>query len=80
MTVIQFEAVVIDNTFRIPDQYTTEVPSSVKVTIMPAAESKIKFSAKSKASMLTANTFSSLKLDKCGYKFNREEANECNGF
>ena len=75
MTAIQFETIVVDNIIRIPAQYTTEVPSSVKVTLMPAAESKIKFSAKSKAGMLTANAFSSLRLDTRGYKFSREEAN-----
>ena len=76
MTAIQFETVVVDNMIRIPDQYTAEVPSSVRVTIMPAAESKIRFSPKSKAGKLPADAFTALKLDTRGYKFNREEANE----
>ena len=76
MTAIQFETIVIGNTIRIPDQFATVVPKTVKVTLMPASESKIKFGTKSKAGMLSEEDFVALKIDTLGFKFNREEANE----
>jgi hypothetical protein len=76
MSAIQFETVVVGNTIRIPDQYTKEVPATVKVTLVPATESKVKYGSKTKAGMLPAGHFSAAKIDTRGFKFDREEANE----
>jgi hypothetical protein len=75
MKAIQFEAVVENNTIRIPEQYTGEIPSAVKVTLAPATESKIKYGALSKAGALPEGYFSAIKIDTRGFKFDREEAN-----
>jgi hypothetical protein len=76
MSAIQFETVVVGNTIRIPDQYTSNVPSTVKVTLVPAAESKMKFGARSKAGMLSPKDFSAVRIDTKSFVFDREEANE----
>lgn len=76
MSAIKFEAVVIENTIRIPEQYTREVPSTVKVTLVPATESKIRYGSKAKAGMLPTGYFSAAKIDTRNFKLNREEANE----
>ena len=74
MTSIQFETIVVGNTILIPEQYRKSVPSSVRVTLKPAAESKIKFGSRSRAGMLSAKDFSALEIDTKGFKFDREEA------
>jgi hypothetical protein len=76
MNAIQFETEVVGNTIRIPDQYTKEVPLTVKVTLVPATGSKIKYGTKSKAGMLPLGYFSAAKIDTRGFKFDREDANE----
>lgn len=76
MATIQFETVVVGNTIRIPDQYTSTVPSTVKVTLVPATESNVKFGVRSKAGMLSSKDFSAVRIDTKTFVFDREEANE----
>jgi hypothetical protein len=76
MNAIQFETIVVGNTIRIPEQYAKEVASAVKVTLVPATDHKVRYGSKSKAGALPTGYFSAAKIDTCGFKFNREEANE----
>jgi hypothetical protein len=49
MSIIQFETVAVGNAILRPEQYTREVPSAVKVTLVPMDEPKIRYGAKAKA-------------------------------
>jgi hypothetical protein len=76
MDAIQFETVVIGNTIRIPAQYTNEVPVAVKVTLVPATESKVRYGSKAKAGALPQGYFTAARIDTRSFKFDREGANE----
>jgi hypothetical protein len=76
MTAIHFEAVVVENTIKIPDRYTNDVPAVVKVILAPVSNAKVKYSAGAKAGMLSSESFSAVKIDTRGFRFDREEANE----
>jgi hypothetical protein len=76
MTEIHFETVVVENTIRIPDQYTKDVPAVVSVTLTPVSGAKIKYGTKTKAGMLSSEDFSAVKIDTKEFRFDREKANE----
>jgi hypothetical protein len=73
---IQFETNVESGVIRIPEQYIRVVPKTVKVTLVPVDNSRIKTGTKAKSEALTLDDFSALKINTKGFKFNREEANE----
>lgn len=73
---IQFETVIDSGVIHVPEQYINSVPTAVTVTLSPAYESFIIAGAKSKAGMLSADSFSALKINTKNWKFDREEANE----
>jgi hypothetical protein len=69
---IQFETTVIDDIIRIPDRYVSKVPFEVRVTLAPAAGSKIKRGSMATGA-LPRGYFSAVNIDTRGFKFNREE-------
>jgi hypothetical protein len=71
---IQFESVVEDGIIRIPEQYVEDVPSLVRVTLVPADKAHVR--ARTKEGPFTSDDFIALKIDTRGWKFDREEANE----
>jgi hypothetical protein len=74
VSAIQFEAIVENDTIRIPEQFRTSVrKGKVQVTLLadPVHESV----DKTKAGALTFDDFTELKLSTKGFKFDREEAN-----
>jgi hypothetical protein len=74
MSAIQFEAIVENDTIRIPEQFRTSVrKGKVQVTLLtdPVYEPV----DKTKAGALTLDDFTELKLSTKGFKFDREEAN-----
>jgi hypothetical protein len=74
MSAIQFEAVVENDTIRIPEQFRTYIrKGKVQVTLLtdPVRE----FVDKTKAGTLTLDDFTELKLLTKDFKFDREEAN-----
>jgi len=73
---IEFETNVESGVIRIPEQYVKTIPATVKVTLAPVNETRIKAGLKSKAGALSLSDFSALKIDTLGWKFDREEANE----
>jgi hypothetical protein len=73
---IQFETVIESGIIRIPEQYVGVVPATVKVTLAPVSEPRIKMGSKAKAGVLSSGDFCALKIDTRDWKFDREEANE----
>jgi hypothetical protein len=74
MSAIQFEAVVENDTIRIPEQFRTSVcKRKVKVTLL--TDSVRESVDKTKAGTLSVDDFTELKLSTKGFKFDREEAN-----
>ena len=73
---IQFEATIESGVIRIPERYVKAVPSTVKVTLAPTNEPKIRKGARAGAGELLPGDFSSVRIDTKGWKFSREEANE----
>ena len=73
---IQFETVIDSGVIRIPEEYVKLIPPAVIVTLVPLSKPKIKTSAKSKAGLVSAESFKALKIDTSDFKFDREEANE----
>jgi hypothetical protein len=73
---IQFDATVESGIIRIPERYVKTIPTTVKVTLAPANEPKIKKGARAGAGELLPSDFSAMKINTKGWKFNREEANE----
>jgi hypothetical protein len=71
---IQFEAVVENDSIRIPEQYRNTVHRrKVRVTLLP--DHVREPVDKTKAGTLTLNDFTELQLPTKGFKFDREEAN-----
>jgi hypothetical protein len=74
MSAIQFEAVVENDTIRIPEQFRASVrKGKVQVTLL--ADPVREPIDKTKAGTLTLDDFTELKLSTKGFKFDREEAN-----
>lgn len=73
MSTIQFEAVVKDDTIRIPEQYRAAIRKGrVHVMLTDAVHEPVD---KTRAGTLTLDDFMELRLTTKGFKFDREEAN-----
>ena len=72
---IQFETIIESGIIRIPEEYAKTISSAVKVTLAPVSEAFIIEGSKSKAGMLSEDSFSAMKIDTRNWKFDREEAN-----
>jgi hypothetical protein len=75
MNAIQFEAVVENDTIRIPERYRGNIhQGKVQVTLL--TDFVFESTDKTKAGALTLTDFAEMELDTRGFKFDREEANE----
>jgi hypothetical protein len=74
VSAIQFEAVVEDDTIRIPEQFRTSIRKG-KVHVTLLSDSALEPADKTKAGALSLDDFTELKLSTKGFKFDREEAN-----
>jgi hypothetical protein len=75
MRSIQFESIVEGGVIRIPAQYMGILPDTVKVTLVPAENTRPEFKPKAKAGALFPDDFTPM-IDTRDWKFDREEANE----
>jgi len=78
MQSIEFQSVIEGDAIRIPEHFMKYITETevVKVTIIPIYNDKIKVASKADAGTLKPNSFSALKINTNGWKFNRDEANE----
>ena len=73
MPVIQFESVVEGNLIRIPEQYISQIPAVVAVTLMGVEKPPLK--PETRKELPSIDEFPAV-LNTRGWKFDREEANE----